>query len=81
MGSRRSTPPTQQRLTPQERYARACGPGVPSPGKAVTRQLGPYLIALTVHAQEGALSRGRAALDVADAVRLGRDRTRRTAGA
>jgi len=34
VGSRRSTPPTQQRLTWQERNARACPPGVPCPSKS-----------------------------------------------
>jgi hypothetical protein len=41
---------------------------------------GPYLIALTAHAQERALSLGRTAEDVADALRLAHDRRRRNPG-
>jgi len=41
---------------------------------------GPYLVALTAHAQERALSLGRTAEDVADALRLAHDRRRRNPG-
>ena len=41
---------------------------------------GPYLIALTVHAQERALGLGRTAEDVADAVRAAHDQRRRNPG-
>ena len=42
---------------------------------------GPYVIALSAHAQERALSLGRTAEDVADGVRLAHDRRRRNPGA
>ena len=52
----------------------------PSPARLSCVSSGPYLIALTVHAQERALSLGRTASDIADAVRLAHDRRRRNPG-
>jgi hypothetical protein len=58
-----------------------CAPGSPSPSVARLSRVSsaPYLIALTAHAQD-ALSLGRTAQDVADALRLAHDRRRRNPG-
>ena len=52
----------------------------PSPARLSCVSSGPYLIALTVHAQERVLGLGRAAEDLADAVRASHDQRRRNPG-